>query len=394
MARKNFTDIGVAALKPRAGRYTFADPQLVGHYVRVTPNAVRTFVCAARNPAGKQVWVTIGGAGAMPINQARSRAREYLQRIRDGLPAIAPAGASFGDVAGQWLKRHVRKRGLRSEHEVTRLLNTLILPAWADREFLSLRRSDVSALLDAVEDRNGARQADYVLAIVRGIMNWFATRNDAYVPAIVRGMRRTESKKRERERLLSDDEIREVWRAAEAGGSFGALVRILLLTAQRRGAAVRMKWSDLKDGTWTIATEEREKGNAGFLALPPAAIEIIEAQPQFGANPFVFAGRGDGPINGFSKAKAKFDAKLKTVEPWTVHDLRRTARSLMARAGVRSEIAERVMGHAIAGVEGVYNRHAYTDEKAHALAALASLLDGIVHPRDNVAILRKRARRQ
>src|SRR5262245_32827522 len=114
-----------------------------------------------------------------------------------------------------------------------------------------------------------------------------------------------------------------------------------------------MRWADVSvNGEWTIPAEEREKGNAGVLVLPSRVIEIIRAQPQLGNNPYVFAGRGDGPINGFSKAKERFDTKLENVEPWVLHDLRRTARSLMSRAGVSSEHAERVMGHSIEGVEG------------------------------------------
>src|SRR5262249_58760556 len=109
------------------------------------------------------------------------------------------------------------------------------------------------------------------------------------------------------------------------------------------------------------------KGTAGELLLTKMAIDTIRTQPQFGYNPFVLAGRGNGHINGFSKAKRQFDAKLPSVAPWVLHDLRRTARSLMARAGVRPDIGERVLGHALAGVRGGYDRHEYRDDNADAL---------------------------
>src|SRR5207344_2757667 len=128
-----------------------------------------------------------------------------------------------------------------------------------------------------------------------------------------------------------------------------------------------------------IPAEDREKGTGGSLVLPAMAIDIIRAQPHFGSNPFVFAGRGDGHFNGFSPCKKAFDKKMK-IAPWVIHDLRRSARSLMSRAGVRPDIAERVMGHAIPGVEGIYDRHSYRDEKAEALRRLAALIDTIVHP--------------
>jgi integrase len=236
-------------------------------------------------------------------------------------------------------------------------------------------------LLDHVEDNHGAQQADKVLSVTRGIANWFAGRDDDYVSPFVRGMRRQENGARAR--ILDDAELRVIWKQAEANGQFGAIIRLLLLTGQRREKVATMKRGDIADGIWTIATVEREKGNAGSLALPAQALEIIEAQPRIGENPYVFAGRGNGCYD-ISQSKRPFDAKLPKIPHWTLHDLRRSARSLMARAGVRPDIAERVMGHAIAVVEGVYDRHSYREEKAEALRKLAALVDGIVNPRENV----------
>jgi integrase len=392
--RKTLTDRGVAALKPRPQRYAFPDPEMTGHYVRVQPSGAKAFVTVARNPAGKQVWATLGPCNVLTIPEARSRARAAIVRIKDGKPAFEAPRDTFETVATQWLKRHVRAKGLRSEGEVTRLLRAHVYPAWKDRAFLDIKRSDVAALLDEVEDDHGARQADYVLAIVRGVMNWYATRHDDYVPPIVKGMRRTDPKERARARILADDEIRAVWKAAEANGTFGALVRLLLLTAQRRDKVVSMNWDDVSiDGTWTIPAAAREKGTAGELVLPPDALDIVRSQLHLGKNPYVLAGRGNGHINGFSKAKRQFDAKLPKIPQWQLHDLRRTARSLMARAGVRPEIAERVMGHAIAGIEGVYDRHSYRTEKADALRRLAALIDGIISPREDVLPMARRKRR-
>jgi len=391
--RKTLTDKGIAALKPHPRRYAHPDPELRGHYIRVQPSGAKSFVAVTLDPHGKQVWATIGPCDVLSIHEARERARKAIKRVKEGKPAFeAPPvkAATFEDIAEQWLKRHVRAKGLRSEYEVARLLRAHVYPAWDGRAFLAVRRSDVAALLDEVEDDHGARQADYVLAIVRGITNWYATRHDDYVPPIVKGMRRTNPKERARARVLDDSEIRAVWKLAEAHGTFGALVRLLLLTAQRREKVVSMRWQDISpDGTWTIPVEAREKGTAGELSLPPAALDIIRSQPQLGDNPYVLAGRGNGHINGYSKAKRQFDAKLPDMAQWQLHDLRRTARSLLSRAGVSSEHAERVMGHAIGGVEGIYDRHAYCDEKADALARLASLVNGIVNPRDNVVTMAK-----
>jgi integrase len=381
--RKTLTDNMVAKLKPGPKRQTIPDPELRGHYVRITPTGAKSYVAVARDPSGRQIWATIGGADVLTIGEARERVRSAIQRIKDGhAPFEAPPAKpdSFKAVAENYVERHVKAKGLRSRPEIERVLAKYIYPAWQDREFSSIRRSDVTSLLDTVQDANGPRQADYVLAIVRGLMNWYASRSDDYVSQIARGMRRTDPKSRKRARILDDDEIRTVWTAAEANGTFGAIIRLAMLTAQRRQKIVSMRWQDVTvDGVWNIPSEEREKGSGGALVLPEVALDIIRAQKRVGDNPYVFAGRGDGHFSGWSPCKRSFDAKAK-VEPWVIHDLRRTARSLIARAGVRPDVAERVMGHAIEGVEGVYDRHSYRAEKADALAKLAGLIALILDP--------------
>jgi integrase len=392
--RKTLTDKGVLALKPRLKRYAFPDPELRGHFVRVQPSGAKSFVAVARDPYGKQIWSNIGAADVLKIDDAREQARAALKRIKVGLPAFdAPPVKpdTFKAVAENWLKRHVAAKKLRTEREIKRTLEKYVYPQWQDRDFVSIKRSDISALLDHIEDAHGGRQADLVLATVRSISNWFAGRDDSYVSPFVRGMRRV--KNGARARILDDDELRLIWKQAEANGQFGAIIRLLLLTGQRREKVATIKWSDIADGVWTIATAEREKGNAGSLALPVQALKIIEAQPRIGDNPYVFAGRGLGCYN-ISMSKGPFDAKLPTMPRWTLHDLRRTARSLMSRAGIRPDISERVLGHAIGGVEGIYDRHQYDHEKADALARLATLIDSIVHPRDNVLPMAKPRKRK
>jgi integrase len=392
--RRTLTDKGVAALKPRPKGYVFPDPELPGHYVRVQPPNAKSFVAVTRAPSGKQVWTTIGATDLFAIEDARVQARSVIKRIKSGLPAIEPKIESFGEVVANWRKRHVEANKLISANEINRLLDVHVLPDWREREFTSIKRSDVAALLDEVEDDHGARQADYVLNVVRSIMNWYATRHDDYNPPIVKGMKRQKASAQARSRILDDAEIRAIWAVAESNGTFGAIIRMCLLTAQRSRKVAGMRWDDVSDGAWTVPREGREKETGGVLVLPPAARAIIEAQPKLVSNPHVFIGRGKGPYAGFSAAKTTFDSRLPPGTPgWVIHDLRRTARSLMSRAGVRPDIAERVMGHAIAGVEGVYDRHAYEDEKADALVRLATLIDAIVQPRENVLPMEKRRKR-
>ncbi len=381
--RKTLTDNMILKLKPARKRLTMPDPELRGHYIRVTPTGAKSFVAVARAPAGKQVWATIGSTDLFTIDEARDKAREAIKRIKDGQPAFEPPPVkpdSFKAVADNWMQRHVKAKGLRSEYEIARILRKHIYPVLQDRDFETIRRSDVTALLDMVEDGSGPRQADTVLATLSSIMHWHGARSDDYVPPLARGMHRYDPHARKRARILDDDEIRRLWAAADTNGPFGAFLKLSLLMGQRRQKIAAMKWQDLTlDGTWDIPTEPREKGNGGALLLPEIAQEIIRSQKRIGDNPYVFAGRGNGHFSGYGLLKRRIDEEAQ-ITPWVIHDLRRTARSLMSRAGVRPDIAERVMGHAIPGIEGVYDRHDYREEKKDALAKLTGLIELIVNP--------------
>ena len=368
--RKILTDDGVAKLPVKGSRYAFPDPELPMHYIRVTPSGAKSFVVVTRDRDNRQRWLTIGPHPAYTIDAARKRASETIRAIREG----KSTPESFETVSANFMKLHCEAKGLRSLDEYRYQIKRME-HEWTGREFKSIGRGDVSKLLDKVEAKSGPRQADLTLAVFSSMANWYAAREDDYRSPVVRGMKRGASSGRNR--ILDDDELREVWKRAE--GTFGAFVRILLLTGQRKEKVAAMRWDDIDGAVWTIPTENRQKGNAGVLVLPKIALEIINAQPRFASNPYVFAGEGSH-IKSWSRRKRQFDAQLEGVKPWVLHDLRRTARSLMSRAGIRPDISERVLGHVIKGVEGVYDRHAYTEEKAHALKALAGLIDRIVNP--------------
>lgn len=391
--RKILTDAQVAKLPPKPKRYFHPDPELPKHGIRVQPDGAKSFYVITRDPWSKQRWVRIGSAAELKIEEARDKARAVIKRIEAGEPALPPVPVhpdSFKDVAEIWLKRHVVKEQLRSHAEIIRCLRKYVYPVWGERPFTKLRRGDVTALLDAVEDEHGARQADLVLAIVGGIMRWHAARgskdggDDDYVAPIVPGMRRWKSAAHRRKRTLDDDEIRALWASADELGTYGAIVKVALLTGQRRAKVATMNWDDILDGVWHVRTVEREKGNAGMLPLPPLVLDVIAAQPRQASNPHVFpAAVGSGPFNSFSQRAAELDAQIRKrlpgMKPFVFHDLRRTARSLMSKANVSSHHAERTLGHAIPGVEGTYDRHDYTHEIGIALAKLATLVAEIVN---------------
>jgi integrase len=393
---KQLTVKSIEALAPATAgaRYDVADSIVSGFGVRVNDKGRKSYTLTARFPGSKNpTRRTIARVGAIDLAEARNIAREWLSSILAGIdPNETKISAtsdelekriSFNDVAIQFLEQHVKRSQLRSAGEIERLIFKELMPYWKDREFISIRRSDVANRLDEIEARAPV-VADYVLAIISKMCNWYMTRNEDYVSPIIRGMRRTKPRLRARDRILSDDEIVGLWQACDKSGTFGDFLKICLLTGQRRSKVQYLRWDDVNDnGVWTIESAPREKTNAQSLKLSPLALQIINDLPRFVGSPFAFPGKGEGPINGFSKSKSKIDDLMATgaekqIQPWTIHDLRRTSKSLMSRAGVRPDVSERVLGHTIAGVEGIYDRYAYDDEKAEALEKLAGLIKEIL----------------
>jgi integrase len=396
MAR-NLTDRYIANLKPKAKRQHVFDTQVPGLCLRVSEGGKKTFTLITRIN-GKQLWRAVGPYGVLSLADAREQAREGLKRLAEGerepFPEPAPDPETFEAIYRKFVVRHIEKKGLRSQKEIERVFEVYILPGWRARPIEAITRRDVADLLDQVEDTSGGSQADKVLSHLGTMFRWFATRDDHFRSPIVPGMRRTSPAEQARDRVLSADDIRALWPHLE--GTFGALVKTLLLTGQRRAKVSAMRWADIVDGVWRISTEDREKGNAATLPLSALALEVIESQPR--VCDFVFFGRlSNAPLRGFQPLKKKLDDRVaeaegKKLEPWTLHDLRRSAKTLMQVAGTRPDISEKVLGHRPSGVEGTYDRHTYDAEKLDALERLAGEIDRRLNPLpDKVAVLRPRA---
>ena len=290
--RKQLTDDDIDNLPVKKARYSKVDTDQRGLHIRITPKGAKSFWAVARGPSGEQSWEKIGDA-IIGIDKARAEAKRVIKAIVEGKDPAGPQ--SFKMVAEDWFERHVNKkdRALRSAKNIRRYLDKHILPEWRGREFTSIKRSDVTRLLDHVETKAGPVAADLVLSTISSIFLWYANRADDYASPIIRGMRRSQPKERARKRILDDNELRAVWKA-ESNGVFGAYVRLALLTGQRKEKVARMKWGDIDGSVWHIPTEKREKGNAGDLELPQIALDIINAQSRFASNPYVLAGRGGG----------------------------------------------------------------------------------------------------
>jgi integrase len=386
---------------PEAGNkvYYFAGDKLQGTVaprgfgVRVTTGGNRSFVLNYRL-RGREHRYTIGAWPDWSALKAVREARSLRQRIDRGenpLDDREPEveGKTVGRVLDDFMARYARAKGkdgqakLRGADAIDSVFKRLVKPRVGNRGIYALTRRDVAEMLDKIEDGSGPVMADRTRAYFRKALGWYAERDDKFNlgQAIVRVEPRSAGAARTR--TLSDDEIRLLWPVLGESGTFGALVKALLLTGQRRNEVAGMTWAEIgKDGIWEIPGERYKTKRPQAIPLSAAALELIEAQPK-GAD-YVFPSSAGTAFSGFGDSKAALDeAVAKATKPlphWTLHDLRRTAKTLMARAGVRPDISERVLGHVIAGVEGVYDRHSYGDEKREALEKLAALVDRIVNP--------------
>ena len=363
------------------------------------PSGARGWACRYRRASdGKPRKLTVGSWPLIPLAEAREKARAALRTAAEGGD---PAGdkrrrretedsRAFQAVLERFITRGCGQH--RTQAETRRMLTREVLPYWRGRTVDSLTRADVTDVLYRITDRGSLVQANRVFGRLRRLFRW-ASETGAIEASPMASLRRP-AVELERERVLSDDELRAVWRACDAiGWPFGRAMQLLILTAQRRDEVALAEWSeiDLDGAMWTIPGCRMKNGEAHVVPLAPAAIDMLQSAPKFAGCSYVLTARPPKPIAGFSKAKARIDA-LSGVTGWKFHDLRRTAATGMARLGVAPHVADRVLGHkqgTIRGVAKIYNRHAYLDERREALCRWAAFVEAMA--KDTVVPLARRA---
>jgi integrase len=379
-----------------------------GFGVRVTAGGTKSFVFFHR-ANGRKFLETLGrwdenaGGGTLTVRDAIVRADKLAKDIKNGRrddprpertrrlqDGNKVAGLDVAGLLDQFVERYVKKEAkLRSADQIQNIFERLVKPAIGKTGIYDIRRSHIVSMLDDIADNSGPVMADRTLAYFRKAANWWATRDDNFQPPIIKGMARTKPKERERDRILTDDELRVLWRASEAPGPFGPMLRFILLTACRRTEAASMVRSEVAGGVWTIPASRSKNKVESVLPLSMAAQDLLASIPKIKGVDYVFT-TGDKPISGFSKFKTKVDKDCGFAD-WAIHDLRRSARSLMSRAGISADIAERCLGHVMPGVRSVYDRHQYASEKRDAFEALATIIDSILNRPEpsNVRTLRR-----
>lgn len=404
MPKMKFTAAAIERLKPPAtGQTDYFDAAYPALAMRVTANGVRSWVYFGR-VHGKIKRATLGRFPDLSLAKARQKAGETADAMRQGVdPAAAKRAARsapkdhFEAVADEWLKRD--QAANRSYGEVKRTIDRDVKPAWKGRPVSSIGRRDVLELIDKIADRGAETLARRVHAYLHRMFRWCVGRGiveanpvaDLPKPgAIVK-----------RDRVLTDDELRKVWNAADTiGWPFGRAAQLLILTAARRDEITRLQWSEIEGDRIELKGERTKNGEPHSIPLSPQARAIIDSAPRIADCPFVFSTTGTTPVSGWSKAKDLMDDKIaeaaggNRLDPWRLHDLRRTAATGMQRLGIGLQVVEAVLGHIAgsrAGVVGVYQRHTFDAEKRAALDAWALHVAGIVSGQpSNVIVMRSR----
>jgi integrase len=398
----NFTDRMLKALKaaPEGKNYDRWDSIVPGLGMRVAASGRRTFVLMARYPGSKApTRRALGEYGALTLEKARQRAREWLEMLRTGKdPAIEEERKrraeerrlenSFAAVAEDFIRDRLGKKASISKDgkevigrngetvftyserkgaEVERDIRRVFVEKWGKRPISDIDVIEIRAIIKGFKDDGHPHQARNLLGYAHRLFGWAVDQQCyglAASPADRLKPKEIVGKKKPRKRVLGDAELRAVWNAADdIGYPYGVLFRLLLLSGARKSELACARWSEIDTQRRVLVVpEERHKSGRGHIIwFADPAWDILEGLPRFNSGDFIFSTTfGKTPVNGFSKAKATFDKEVKKalgdeVPPWVIHDLRRTMRSKLATLPITQSVAELMIGHAQAGLVETYS---------------------------------------
>ena len=318
----------------------------------------------------------------MKLTNARDQAKAILGRVARGEDPMGERlqekkAETFGDLAAEYLERHakVKKRRWKGDE---RTLNHDLLPVWGRKKAKNIKRRDVSLLLDDVVARGAPIMANRIKALISKIYNFGISRDIVdHNPCLGVPM---PAKAQQRDRVLSEGEIRAVWRALDSLSPVMATTfKVRLFTAQRGNEVLAMRWEDIDGDWWTIPAETAKNGLSHRVPLSRQSHELLESlKPETGSAPWVFESprKPGAHITAVQKAAERL-SKLSEVE-FVPHDLRRTAASHMTSMGISRLVVSKILNHVESGITAVYDRHSYDAEKVEALALWGDRLDEIL----------------
>ena len=401
-----FTDRGIQSLKATGKRYEKSETNGHGLRIRVGRTGTRTFVYVYRR-YGKLHRLTIGEYPGTTLEMAHKLHSAARCAVRDGLDPkdLLPHysnrtgvdGHTVAELADEWLDRYVRDHR-KNWIEVERVLGKDVLPPWGDRKAATISRREVVELLDGIVDRGAPIQANRTYQMVQQMFE-FGVRRAILETSPCVALDKPGGREPSRDRTLTDDEVKTFWVTLDQCEMTAALrtaLRLLLVTAQRRGELANARWDaiDLDAKSWQIPAEDAKNGRAHTVPLSDLAISLLkeldslvtakaqnkdkEKSEFILPSPTVkgFPIRAEAITRALTRNRPKFK-----ISSFGVHDLRRTAASHMTALGVPRLHVAKVLNHAESGVTAIYDRHDYAQEKREALQLWADHLQAIVQGR-------------
>ena len=372
------------------------DDEQRGLGVRVTASGGKTYL-AQYSFHGQKHRVPLGSCSAVSLAKARDAVRAIMGDVaKDVDPAAerkkakAQEALTLSALLTDWQALHLAGKRPRYASEAVRAVRNAF-SRYLDLPAADLDRAIVVKTIDAMARKGSAAMAARTTAYGKAAYGWAVKRGALSINPFLNLPVAPTTK---RERVLSDDELGAIWRATAGTGAFNGIVRLLMLTGQRREEVAGMTWAELSGdfSIWTIPASRAKNGTTHIVPLSGQAQDLLRVVPRFGAHKtdgfaqsgleLVFPGLR-GTFNGWGKAKVALDAKSR-VTNWRLHDLRRTAATGLQRLGVRLEVTEQVLNHVSgsrAGIVGIYQRHDFANEKRAALEAWGEHVEAIVEGR-------------
>lgn len=404
-----FTARWVQAVKPSLQRVEYFDEAFTGLVLRVEPSGRKTWRVAFR-ANGKWRRMNIGSVALMDLTDARKRAQKMLGEVADGHDPATERQAdreagTFAELAHEYIERHAKKlkRSWREDYRI--LYGSPHKKKTGKRPHLGLvnrlgpmrvkdiTRRDIRAILDETAER-APIMANRTLAVVRKMFN-FAIEHDWLESNPCHLIKRL-APERQRDRVLSEDEIRKFWKALDDEQPIiAALFRLRLLTAQRGGEVHGARWDEMELTTawWTIPAARSKNSLAHRVPLSAQALKVLkDLKAQSEDSAWVFPStRKAGPHIAHAQKAIERIVERSKVE-FRGHDLRRTAASLMVGAGVPRLVVSKILNHVETGVTAVYDRHSYDLEKRAALDFWGKRVEAIIANKRDVKVLTFRPR--
>jgi integrase len=388
------TKITDQTLPPGKDEHFAWDPAMPGFGLRLRRrkdgSLLRKWIVQFRNDAGRTRRIDIGSADRITPAQARKVADQHLANAKLGKDPQAEravkraaAAITLRSVIDDYLA--AKQPLLRpASFRIAKLY--LLGPYFAPLHTLgvsNITRANVAARLTAITARHSANTSAAARKQIAALFVW--AMEEGLVESNPVDGTRPPARPQERDRVLTDAELAAIWNAGDGDGEFARIIHLLVLLGSRRTEVGGMRWSelDLEAGTWTLPKERSKNHHAFTISLPPAALAIIKSVAPRAGRDHLF-----GEVAGFqswARGKTAIDERLgDKVQPWTLHDIRRTVATGMADIGVEPHHIEAVLNHHgghRAGVAGVYNRSAYVPQIRTALLRWSEHLLALVEGR-------------